>query len=369
MNNQDSPTTQAALKAFQSDYNIFFEKSIDVDGVIGPQTWGALFEVIREMIWIEAKKVVGETNPIITYGDGTGIHACGEQFAEDANTKKGRKSKKDRRVEICFMNPADPIEETPYTGPVVMEPILVKPIEKPAGKIDSITAHCKHTEKGLRQAFHGETLKIVPDAMGDKIQFKIKTAIPEAQIDWAGTCFKNNAPKGYSIEHSFSGIKSEMENWFINLITGIPPVVPQSAIKIAAFDRETNIRKFVNVQVFPRSDIAKVETGAKITGEIITKLGFSVGVAQKKLIAITCEVSSGINGEAKLFADKEMNDKNEKWNFQLQFKAEWNGLKGKVSWVVLNGKWEKDVSITIKEPVKLGEKTIELKPLTGADRT
>jgi hypothetical protein len=129
INNQDGPATQAALKAFQSDYNIFFEKSIDVDGAIGQQTWGTFFEVIREMIWIEAKKEVGETNPTITYGDGTGIHACGEQFAEDTNTKKGRKSKKDRRVEICFMDPADPIEETPYTGPVIMEPILVKPIE------------------------------------------------------------------------------------------------------------------------------------------------------------------------------------------------------------------------------------------------
>jgi hypothetical protein len=34
------------------------------------------------MIWIEAKKVVGETYPTIKYGDGTGIHACGEQFAK-----------------------------------------------------------------------------------------------------------------------------------------------------------------------------------------------------------------------------------------------------------------------------------------------
>jgi hypothetical protein len=208
------------------------------------------------MIWIEAKKEVGETNPTITYGDGTGIHACGEQFAEDANTKKGRKSKKDRRVEICFMDPADPIEETPYTGPVIMEPILVKPIEKPAGKIDSISAHCKHSEKGLRQAFHGETLKIVPDALGDKVNFKIKSTIPEDQIEWAGNCFKNAGPKGYTIEHSFSGVKSEMKNWFLNLMTGVPPFVPESAVKIAAFDRETNVKKSVNIQVFP---IAKKE--------------------------------------------------------------------------------------------------------------
>lgn len=253
IDNADGPATKTALKAFQSDYNIFFDKSIGEDGAIGQQTWGAFFDVIREMIWLVAKKEVGETNPAIKYGEGTGIHACGEKFAQDANTKKGRKSSKDRRVEIVFKDPADPIEETPYTGPVIMEPIVVKPIqEKPVAvtKIESIQAQCQHTKEGLRIAHYGEKLQIVPDAVGDKVSFKVKATSPEENISWVGSGI-NKGTTGHTLSHSFSGISNELKNWFFNLITGLPPFLPEAPVKITSVDALSKDKKHIFVEIYP----------------------------------------------------------------------------------------------------------------------
>jgi len=43
----ESDATKAAIASFQTDYNARFSKSIDVDGVCGEQTLGAVFDVLR----------------------------------------------------------------------------------------------------------------------------------------------------------------------------------------------------------------------------------------------------------------------------------------------------------------------------------
>jgi hypothetical protein len=266
IDNQDSPTTQAALKAFQSDYNIFFEKSIDVDGAIGQQTWGAFFEVIREMIWIEAKKVVGETNPTITYGDGTGIHACGEQFAEDTSTKKGRKSKKDRRVEICFMDPADPIEETPYTGPVVMEPIVVKPIEeKPAvrttPKLTGFEMWCSHEEDGKKRiAKPGQALEIVPSTLGDRVTVNALPNNKDLSVDWVCDGHLKSKATGQQTTFKISGFTLQVHDVFENLMTGnIFQVLAPRTVKVTANDtKENTIIAYPNNLTVYEVDFSKI---------------------------------------------------------------------------------------------------------------
>jgi len=129
IDNADGPKTQAALKNFQSHYNSVYKKSISVDGKIGIQTWGAIFDVTRDLIWTVASKAIGDTPPVINYGnDGNGVIGCGEQFAENAHAKQGRKSQKDRRVEIVFALPDELNDGPPYIGPIIMEPIDVGPI-------------------------------------------------------------------------------------------------------------------------------------------------------------------------------------------------------------------------------------------------
>ncbi|MFP4242578.1 MAG: peptidoglycan-binding protein, partial [Chitinispirillaceae bacterium] len=137
IDNKDGPKTQAALKQFQSGYNRQFEPRISEDGEIGPQTWGAFFTVTRHYIWKAASKKLGDKAPVIAYGEGgKGIYPCGETFARDAHTKQGRRSQKDRRVEIVFKNKEDVISDTPYSGPVIMEPItIVSNLQSPAPRV------------------------------------------------------------------------------------------------------------------------------------------------------------------------------------------------------------------------------------------
>jgi peptidoglycan hydrolase-like protein with peptidoglycan-binding domain len=126
IDNVEGSNTMAALKSFQTDYNLKFKKSIDQDGKIGPQTWGAFFDVVHALLWQAASAKITGSYPVLKYGEnGSGIHPCGETFAQDTNTKKGRRSQKDRRVEIVFKMVDDLIDDTPYNGPVIMNPIEI----------------------------------------------------------------------------------------------------------------------------------------------------------------------------------------------------------------------------------------------------
>ncbi|MBN1600208.1 MAG: type VI secretion system tube protein Hcp [Chitinispirillaceae bacterium] len=479
IDNQNGPKTEAALKNFQIDYNLFFEQSIDEDGKIGKQTWGALFKVIRDIIWNIASKETRGTIPTLKYGkEGSGITACGEKFAKDAYARKGRKSKEDRRVEIVFSDPSEPIEDTPYVDTIVMEPIDIKATvpQQPATKIKSITAYCEHTNQGKRIAHWGEKLQIVPDAVGDNVTFTIESDSPPENISWSGPSL-SKTQTGYSITHRYSGITSELKNWFVNLISGTPPFIPDSTMKILSIDSISKDKKQVMVELFPitkkeydfdlkkylssikkftdrfnkacnfvgqeikfkylegkitaygqykevpgqkdvffnfgveggfkplfgahtlikfpldgvawipsqikkyiaeieatielegnlsftifveRSEPSKVETGGNLSGEIVVKLGLRANLGNKKLLFVWLKIGSGITGEGKVFAEKNVSQQNEKWNIKAVAGAKWNGLKGEISWSILNGTWEKDLAITILEPEKLGETELVL---------
>jgi type VI secretion system secreted protein Hcp len=284
IDNQNGPKTESALKKFQIQYNHSYGKSIDEDGKIGKQTWGAFFIVIHDKIRELASKEIGDTQPSLKYGKGgKGIYPCGEKYAQDAYAKKGRKSQKDRRVEVVFNDPSQPIEDTPYDNVIVMEPIVItvnppqpqqpnpkldpepgpvipdpnsdpkpdpKPDEKPDTKIKSITAQCQHTKEGIRKVFWGETLEITPDTIGDKVTFTVDATCPPENISWAGPGISAGTT-GYSIKHTFSGIQSELENWLWNLASGLPPWVPKAPVKITATDTLSNDKKHVLVQIYP----------------------------------------------------------------------------------------------------------------------
>jgi type VI secretion system Hcp family effector len=250
IDNQDGPKTKEALKQFQIDYNLFYGKSIGEDGKIGPETWEAFFNVIMEQIHGSATT---DSSPKLKYGKNNGIYPCGEKFAQDAYAKKGRKSQKDRRVEIVFNDPSEPIEDTPYVDTIVMEPIEIvadPPAQKPVEKIKAITAQCQHKKEGNRIALWGETLEITPDAVGDTVTFKVTTSSPAENITWIGPDVKKGS-SGYELKKNFSGLSNELGNWLLKLATGVPIFVPGEPIKITAVDNVSKDKKHVNVQVYP----------------------------------------------------------------------------------------------------------------------
>lgn len=51
VDNKKGPQTETGIAVFQSSYNREFQKSLTEDGKVGPQTWGAIFDVYMQMLW------------------------------------------------------------------------------------------------------------------------------------------------------------------------------------------------------------------------------------------------------------------------------------------------------------------------------
>jgi hypothetical protein len=257
IDNEDGPNTQAAVNNFQTDYATYYGKSINENGVVGPQTWGAIFDVITEQIDLIVKSEIGDTKPVITYGKGgSGVVGCGEEFAQDAFARKGRRSKKDRRVEITFVNPNDPIDETPYTGPTVFEPIEIKadrpPVDKKPEKpkLKDFEICCSHTDKGRRVAKSGRILCIVPGAKikpfspGDKITCKTIPENASISVDWLCDGYLNAKSKGTTAEFTINGFGDQYVDAFAGLLqANLYQLLPPRTVTISATDSYKNILK------------------------------------------------------------------------------------------------------------------------------
>lgn len=82
---QLGPNTRGALERFQAAYNPAFGQSIEVDGLIGPQTWGAFFDVlqdewlmgleINQLSLVDAKTYVDDAHRSIGAGERCHDHA------------------------------------------------------------------------------------------------------------------------------------------------------------------------------------------------------------------------------------------------------------------------------------------------------
>ena len=127
IDNKDGPKTRSAVESFQRHYNSLGCGSIAVDGEIGPQTWKALFAVVRSLIVQEYDERCGNKPlPSISYGlDGEGICACGESFPVEKPDRDGYESKTNRRVELVFADkgrmPPITIPADPDTSPTMQD--------------------------------------------------------------------------------------------------------------------------------------------------------------------------------------------------------------------------------------------------------
>ncbi len=143
VDNLAGPKTEAAARAFQSEYNDRFGESIQVDGRVGPQTWGALHEVIRTIVVEAFKEAVGQPLPSLQYGnEGSGIFACGDSFPIEGVGKDQYVSRTNRRVEIAFWDgQAEPViaEPADATAPVTREKCTVFDEEKTEKRAIEVT--------------------------------------------------------------------------------------------------------------------------------------------------------------------------------------------------------------------------------------
>jgi len=123
IDNADGPKTREGVKGFQAGFNERFDQAITVDGIIGPQTWGAVHTVYRDLIKKRYAEDGEASLPDLAYGhNGTGYYACGESFPIEGKGRDEYTSQANRRVEIAFVDGASP--------PVLQEPSdTEKPVE------------------------------------------------------------------------------------------------------------------------------------------------------------------------------------------------------------------------------------------------
>lgn len=101
----DGSNTQAGLKNFQGQYNENYAQSIGVDGIIGPQSWGAIMDTIFKVATTDYE--YADAHLMFGHGE-MGLYACGESFPIDAALKDEYTSSSNRRCEIGFHDRPNP---------------------------------------------------------------------------------------------------------------------------------------------------------------------------------------------------------------------------------------------------------------------
>ena len=109
VNNTNDATTKQAVKNFQTQYNLEFSQSIGVDGIVGEQTWGAVFDLYMK----ELAEIMGETSVSglqhwrdeVEFVDVENrILGCGESIPIDSPGMDGIRSQTNRRIEFVFFD-------------------------------------------------------------------------------------------------------------------------------------------------------------------------------------------------------------------------------------------------------------------------
>jgi hypothetical protein len=119
--NQLGSRTRAGIEAFQHTYNQEFRASIATDGIVGPQTWGAFFDVymavLMDMLETDEAGLASLRQGLRFLSDERQRVGCGENFPIEAPRRDNYRSRINRRVEILFFDPGEEPQMKCHPGP------------------------------------------------------------------------------------------------------------------------------------------------------------------------------------------------------------------------------------------------------------
>jgi len=111
VNNVWNRRTRAAVKRFQRQYNDLFDQSIDDDGIVGRQTWGAFFDVyevtLAHLLEVEREELASKRAALRFLDDGARTVGCGELYPIPSAEREDYRSPNNRRVELLFFEPGE----------------------------------------------------------------------------------------------------------------------------------------------------------------------------------------------------------------------------------------------------------------------
>ncbi|HWR81976.1 MAG TPA: hypothetical protein VN285_01590 [Candidatus Deferrimicrobium sp.] len=103
--------TRQATRNFQKNFEPHFGRKIRVDGEVGPETWGAFFEVyqreLAKMLEIEVAGLVEYQNALKWVDTSRQSVGCGENWPIEEPDQDKYRSRINRRVELLFFDPAE----------------------------------------------------------------------------------------------------------------------------------------------------------------------------------------------------------------------------------------------------------------------
>lgn len=181
--------TSQGVQAFQERYNVAFDQKITVDGVVGTQTWGAIFDVYERDIsrlvgcsedelsnWRAYLRFADTDHPIL---------ACGESMPLDEVGRSDYRSQANRRVEFMFFDQEDidngtlfKTEPTPENRFVVFDDALFE-----REYIDPSTTF-EDTEISIEVAYIPDATLKTPLTLKDESDSEIGAPEEVTQKDW-----------------------------------------------------------------------------------------------------------------------------------------------------------------------------------------
>ena len=109
VNNQDNEATRQALLNFQIAYNRSFSPRITEDGLIGRETWGAIFDVymaeLASMLNTDTAGLASYRSSLRFVNNAEPYIACSEKHPIDQPNRDNFRSAENRRVEVLFFRP------------------------------------------------------------------------------------------------------------------------------------------------------------------------------------------------------------------------------------------------------------------------
>ena len=95
-----------AVRTFQDRYNETFNASITVDGVVGPQSWGAFFdtymEELAQLLELSSDDLPQFRQQLRYVNSEHKVIGCGERIPIDESQRDNYRSAENRRVELLF---------------------------------------------------------------------------------------------------------------------------------------------------------------------------------------------------------------------------------------------------------------------------
>ena len=101
--------TTRAIRSFQQIYNGELNKHISIDGVVGPQTWQAFFDLymlaLRDVLKVDEAGLSSLRGGLTFVDSGRKAVGCGENHPVENSRADEYRSQTNRRVELLFFEP------------------------------------------------------------------------------------------------------------------------------------------------------------------------------------------------------------------------------------------------------------------------